>query len=129
MRIILIILGYLGWHYGKAIIALSIIWKNFLNFIFEYFSIKSLFLNFFDPWKRMSDNYPKFFNLKEYFYALITNIIVRGVGIIMRSALIIAGLICYILTALLYPLIIVCWLILPIIIIALISVGILLIIK
>jgi hypothetical protein len=129
MRIISIIFGYLGWHYGQALISLTRIWGNFLFFSKEFFSLRLLFSNFFDPWKRMSDRYPTNFNIKEYFYAFITNIIVRVFGMIMRSFLIIIGLGAYVLLAILYPLIILLWILLPLITTAILIVGILLIIK
>lgn len=129
MKLIIVILGYLSWHYGKAIISLTKIWKNFLYFIFEFFSIRLLFLNFFDPWKRMADKYPASFDLKDYFNAFITNLIVRAVGIIMRTGLLIIALACCLLFILFYPLILVIWLLLPFIIIALFFVGVSLIIN
>ena len=129
MKIVLIILGYLRWHYGQAISSLTNIWKNFLYFIYEFFSIKLLFRNFFDPWKRMTDNYPKSFDLKEYSYIFLVNLIVRIVGIIMRTILIIAGLTCYIILALFYPVALIIWLLLPLIIIVLVGTGLFLIIK
>jgi hypothetical protein len=129
MKILSIIFGYLGWHYSKAIRSLTRVWKIFLTFIFNYFSIDLLFKNFLDPWKRMNDNYPKNFNLKDYFYAFVTNMIVRIVGIIMRTILIIIGLTCYIAFALFYPLAIIGWLLLPSLIVVLIIFGVILIIK
>lgn len=129
MQTVLIILGYLKWHYGKAIGSLSIIWNNFLNFTFDFFSLRSLFRNFFDPWKRMSDSYPKSFDLKKYFFTFITNMIVRAVGMTMRTALIIVGLVCYASLALLYPVALLVWICLPLIIIALLTIGLGLIIK
>jgi hypothetical protein len=129
MKIIFIILGYLKWHYSKAISSLSDIWKNFLYFTSNFFSIKLLFQNFFDPWKRMTDSYPKNFDLKKYFYAFIANLIVRIVGMIMRTGLIIIGLASYIIMALLYPIILIIWILLPLFIITLIIIGLILIIK
>ena len=129
MKMILIILGYLKWHYGKAIFSLTKIWRNLLDFIFNYFSINLLFKNFFDPWKRMADDYPSGFNLKKIFYTLLANLITRIVGMIMRFFLIIIGLFCYIIFILFYPLAIILWLLLPLLIIILILEGILLIIK
>jgi len=129
MQIILIILGYIKWHYGKSLLSLTKVWRNFLYFILDFFSMKLLFRNFFDPWKRMADNYPKNFNLKKYLYVLITNIIVRVVGIMMRTILIITGLSCYILLILFYPIVLSIWLVLPFIVIILIGLGINLIIK
>ncbi len=123
MKIIVIILGYLKWHYGKALISLTRVWSNFLFFVTVFFSLKLLFQNFFDPWKRMSDRYPHNFNLKEYFYAALTNLIVRLFGMIMRFILIIIGLACYILMFLLYPLAMLGWIILPFIILTLLFGG------
>ena len=129
MQIILIILGYLKWHYGQAISALWNTWKNFLFFVYEFFSIRLLFKNFFDSWKRMTDSYPKSFKLKEYFFIFTTNMITRVVGMVMRTFLIIIGLTCYILLALAFPFALIVWLLLPFIIIALIGTGLFLLIR
>jgi hypothetical protein len=123
MKIISILFGYLQWHYSKAIFSLTKIWGNFLYFIFELFSIKLLLKNFFSPWKRMSDNYPKNFDLKIYFFTFITNFIVRVIGIIMRTFLLIIGLLSYILLLILYPIILIIWLVSPFLIIGLIYKG------
>ena len=128
MRIITILFGYLKWHYGQALFSLSGVWKNFLYFCANYFSIKLLFKNFFDPWKRMTDTYPSLFDFKKYVYALITNTIVRVVGIIMRTFLLLLGLICYLFLLVLYPVALCLWLLLPFIIIYLIVYGLLLLV-
>jgi hypothetical protein len=128
MSIILITLGYLRWHYGRAILSLTRIWGNFLFFLREYFSLRQLFFNFFDPWKRMSDHYPSFFETKKFFFALISNLIMRVVGILMRLGLILIGLLAYAGLALLFLPALALWLILPIIILALFGAGIFLII-
>ena len=76
----------------------------------------------------MTDGYPKSFDLRKYFYAFIANSIVRVVGMIMRSVLIVIGLSCYVLLALAYPLALIIWLILPLFIITLIGTGLFLVI-
>lgn len=129
MKTTLIILGYLKWHYGKALFSLTTIWKNFLIFTYNYFSITNLFKNFFDPWKRMSDPYPNKFNFKEYFYTFLANSIVRIIGILMRAVFMTIGLAFCIILALLYPLALIAWLCLPIILIYLICNGVFLIIS
>lgn len=129
MKTLAIIFGYIKWHYGKAIISLSKIWKNFLFFIFDFFSIKLLFQNFFDPWKRMTDYYPKSFDIKKYFYSFINNLIMRLVGMLMRTGMIIVSFISLIIFILIYPLILLLWLILPFIVLALILNGLFFIIK
>jgi hypothetical protein len=126
---VLIILGYFRWHYGRALYSLTKIWKNFLFFISEFFSLRLLFSNFFDPWKKMTDSYPKNFDLKKYFSVLITNTIVRVVGMLMRTVLILAGLFSLLILILSYPILLLVWLILPIIVLALIQEGLILIFR
>lgn len=123
MKIILIILGYLKWHYGKAIRSLTNIWSNLFTFIFNFFSLNLLFRNFFDPWKRMTDDYPIHFSLKNFFFTLITNIITRLVGIILRFILIIIGLTVCVLFILSYPLALLIWILSPAIILILLGIS------
>lgn len=128
MKIVLILLGYLGWHYSKALYSLTNVWKNFFIFISDFFSINLLLKNFFAPWKRMAENYPKIFELKKYIFTFIANTIVRIVGIIMRTFLILLSLICFLLLFFLYPFCLIIWLFLPLIVIFLIILGFILII-
>jgi hypothetical protein len=129
MKITPIIFGYLTWHYGKAVRSIGNIWKNFLTFIADFFSIKLLFGNFFDPWKRLKDSYPKEIDLKKYFIASVTNTVTRIVGVLMRTVLILVGLICYLVFALIYPIALIIWLFLPLIILMLIGDGLYIIFK
>lgn len=124
-----IILGYIKWHYSKAILALSKIWKTILIFLSDYFSLGLLIRNLFDPWKKMNDNYPTRFNLKNYVFAFITNIIVRIVGIIMRSGLILIAVLICMGWIILYPILILGWLMAPVIILGLFILGLNLILK
>lgn len=123
MNIMIIILGYLKWHYTNAIFSLGKIQNNFFYFITEFFSIKLLVKNFFDPWKKMNYSYPERFNPKEFFYTLMTNLIVRIIGILMRSGLLLISLIICLLFIALYPFIILIWLLLPLIVASLILGG------
>jgi hypothetical protein len=129
MKTALVILGYLKWHYGKAVFSLSSIWKNYWYFNYEFFSIRLLIRNLFDPWKRMSDSYPNSFDLKKYFQAFIANSIMRVVGLILRIAVLIIGIICHLLLITLYPIILIAWLVLPLFVLILMIIGIFLIIK
>jgi hypothetical protein len=129
MKIIFTVLGYLRWHYSKAILSFTDIWKNLLFFITDFFSIKLLLRNFFDPWKKMTDSYPKRFNFKDYLFSFITNSITRVVGIIMRFILLIAGFLACGLFCLLLPIGLIIWIILPLVVIFLIGNGLILIAK
>jgi len=129
METIFILLGYLKWHYGRALYSFTSIWNNFLNFSFDFFSVRLLVKNFFDPWKKMSDNYPKWYDIKKYLEALIVNIIVRAVGVIMRISLLFVWLLCYLILIIIFPFILIIWLSLPIIVSVLLMYGLFFIIK
>ena len=127
MKLLSSLFGYLKWHYGKALITTFNFWKNILVFLFNFFSIKNLVGNFFTPWKRLADTYPKRFDLKSYFFIFLVNTIMRIVGIFLRSIVIIVGLSVCAIAIICLPLTIVIWLVLPLTITALIVGGIILI--
>jgi hypothetical protein len=120
--------GYLKWHYGKALITTFSFWKNILVFLFNFFSIKNLMGNFFTPWKRLADSYPKKFNFQVYFFTFILNTIMRIVGILLRLIVIIIGLVSCIAFIIFLPVTLLVWLALPILIVALLLFGLILII-
>ncbi len=123
MKTLSVFLGYLKWHYSKAIKSMFVIWQNFLRFLANFFSLKLMLTNLFDHWKRMSDPYPKHFSFKAYLFSFIVNVITRIVGMLMRLVILILGsLICLIFIFCL-PIILILWLVLPFIIIALLGSG------
>ncbi len=123
MKTLLVLLGYLKWHYGRGLLSLIKIWKNFLFFLISFFSLRQMITNLFDHWKRMADPYPKTFSFSAYLSAFIVNIITRIVGLIMRLFILIIGTtICLSFIALL-PVLIIIWLLMPVIIIVLIISG------
>ena len=128
MKYFATLLGYLKWHYTKALSATFSFWKNILFFLFNFFSIKSLLGNFFTPWKRLADTYPKKFSLKIYSTTFLINSIMRIVGMILRSIIIIIGLACCAVYIILLPFSLIVWLALPFIIAFLIIYGLILII-
>lgn len=120
-------LRYLKWHYGKALMTTFVFWKNILIFLFNYFSIQSLLGNFFTPWKRLADIYPKHFSLKTYSFIFTANSIMRIFGVILRSVVIFIGLVfCAVYIALL-PITLAFWLVLPPAILVFIGAGLILI--
>ncbi len=127
MKFIPTFLGYLKWHYSKAFFSIFSFWKNILFFLFHFFSIKSLLVNFFAPWKRLADNYPKRFNLQIYFFTFLLNMITRVIGMILRTFVLIVGIFTCLVYIIFLPLTIIIWLALPIIVVSLFIFGIILI--
>ncbi len=82
MHVFLALPYYLGWHYGVAYSDMVNIWKNFFVFLYNFFSIPTLFSTLLSPWHRMSDGYSKGFD--GIVGTFIVNLIMRIVGIVMR---------------------------------------------
>ena len=119
--------GYFKWHYSRALISTFSLWKNVLVFLFNFFSIKSLSGNFFTPWKRLADSYPDQFSLKTYSFIFLVNTIMRILGIILRSIIILVGLACCVAYIIFLPVSLLLWLALPVITTCLIISGLILI--
>lgn len=129
MKIVVILLGYIKWHYTKGLKSFLNIWKNFFVFLYNFFSIRQLIENIFDPWKRMTDPYPKRFSFKAYLFAFIVNSIMRILGFILRLAILLVGLIVILIFVISLPFLLVVWLLLPLIILVLFVSGLYLIFK
>jgi hypothetical protein len=76
----------------------------------------------------LADTYPKKFSLKIYSTTFLINSIMRIVGMILRSIIIIIGLACCAVYIILLPFSLIVWLALPFIIAFLIIYGLILII-
>lgn len=117
MQLATLVWNYFVWHYTRAYRELIHIEKNLLWFLFHFFSLPELTRTFLAPWKRLGENYGSIFDTEEFFAALITNSLMRVVGIVMRALIIVAG--CVVLaTALVGSFIaLLMWTVLPLVII------------
>lgn len=129
MRYLKTIVKYLKWHYSLGYYYVSLIYKNLLVFLFEYFTIKSLIKEFFLPWKRLSGSYKGVKNISGFFMVLIQNIIMRTVGMILRTLVLFIGCLSMLIFIPIYPIAIILWTIFPLLIISLIIFGIVLILS
>jgi hypothetical protein len=82
------------WHYTKAYKEIYILTKNVIWFFFHLFSIKDLLKTLFYPWQKMGEQYQGGFHLSEWFSSKIINILMRCVGFLVRTLMIIIGLTC-----------------------------------
>lgn len=91
MQIATLVGNYFVWHYTRAYRELIHIEKNIFWFLFHFFSLPELTRTLFSPWKRLGENYGSIFDTEEFFAALVTNSLMRIVGIVMRAIIIGAG--------------------------------------
>ena len=54
-----IFFGYIRWHYTRALAELFSNVKNFLYFLYNFFSIGTLTSTFFSPWLGLGEKYKK----------------------------------------------------------------------
>ena len=114
MRFATVIGHYFIWHYGRAIRDLTKIYRQLIIFVFNFFSVSILVNSYFAPWRRMGEDYPdKSVDPFDYLSTFTVNLIMRCVGIFMRTVVIVMGMVGTILVILSYPLVLLIWLILP----------------
>ena len=114
-----IITSWFVWHFYEMPKFLFLVWKNYLWFGSNFFSIPLLILTLFSPWRRYKWRYPKGFDIGEYLSTFISNIFSRFMGAICRIALIVFGIITQIFIFTAGVIVILFWFIMPFILVAL----------
>ncbi|OJI09398.1 MAG: hypothetical protein COV08_01210 [Candidatus Vogelbacteria bacterium CG10_big_fil_rev_8_21_14_0_10_49_38] len=128
MRFLSVVARYFIWHYGQALIQFSRIYWRLTFFLFNFFSVPVLVRSLFAPWRRLGEAYPTAgIDLVAIASTFIVNVIMRLVGVILRTIMIAFGSTATLIFALLYPVIFLIWLLLPagIILLVLLGVGLL----
>jgi len=120
-----IILQFWTWYYTTAVKGLIHIWKNFIIFIKQYYSIPLLLKTLFYPWRRDITKYRRGFSFKFFFETLSFNLISRSIGFIVRFFAVITGVICLLAVIILGILALIIWIVLPVVLLLLIIIGLL----
>ena len=113
-----IFIVWLGWHFIEMPRFLLGVWKNYILFASNYFSLPILLKSLFAPWRRYRWNYPRGLAIGEFFSTLISNTFSRFLGALMRIVLIVVGIIFQIFVILAGLIIILAWVLVSFIIIA-----------
>ncbi|HDQ16677.1 MAG TPA: hypothetical protein ENN31_00980 [Candidatus Vogelbacteria bacterium] len=124
-----LLFSYIIWHYTKALVDLFKIWGNIFIFLCNFFSFGIILKTFLSPWHRLGENYSGKVDPFELFSSFIVNTLMRLVGIIFRTIIIVISLIVIFSTFVLALLTLLIWLIWPILIILFFIFGLLIIIK
>ena len=112
-----IIIMWFLWHFYEMPKFLFSVWRKYLLFGLDYFSIPLLLKTLFSPWRKYNWVYPKGFDIKEFFNTLISNTFSRILGAMCRMVLIIIGVLVQIFIFVTGIIIIFLWLLIPFIII------------
>jgi hypothetical protein len=111
-----ILVDWFLWHFYDMPKFLILVWKNYILFASNYFSLPILLKSLFSPWRKYRWIYPKGFNVVEFFNTLISNIFSRILGFLMRVVLIFVGIIFQIFVIFAGAVIFLLWLFVPVII-------------
>jgi hypothetical protein len=113
MKLFSLVPYYFVWHYTLAIKNLFGICGNFIWFLYNFFSFKVLLQTLFSPYKRLTERYNGGLDIEQLLEVIVINILMRLVGFIARSIVLIIGFVVFILALLLIGVGIFVWLLLP----------------
>lgn len=106
------------WQFYEMPKFLLQLWRNYLMFVSNYFSVGQLLKTLFSPWRRYNWKYPVGLDLKEFFNTLISNTFSRILGAGCRVVLIKLGILSQIFVVLAGLIIFIAWLLIPFVVIA-----------
>lgn len=107
-------INFFTWYYEEGLSEFLEIWKNFLKFIWTFFSISDLFRTVVSPWKRdaQTGNWRGWHPVK-FTQLLIENLFSRAVGFLVRTVTIAVGLFLFFVLLVSGLLLLLLWLIFP----------------
>lgn len=109
----MLLIDFLKWFYIEAPKNIFRIWKNFILFFYNFFSIELFIKTLFYPWKHYQIKKERGFSLKNFAEIAIFNLFSRFIGFSLKTLIIFLGLLAEILLIFLGIGIFILWLIMP----------------
>ena len=116
---------YFIWHYSRALRDFINIWLNFLWFFWQLFSVRLLLATFFAPFHRLQERPRPGFHPDELAEALVVNLLMRLVGVVTRTVLLLLAAVMELLTLVVGAVLFAAWLLAPFLLAALFFTGVL----
>jgi hypothetical protein len=114
MKFVSLIPYYVYWHYTNGVKSFIYNFVSILIFEYHFFSVGILFRTLFQPFQKVHEQYSNtMFDVKNFFTSLVINTIMRIIGFGVRSCLIIVYILATIATLLIFPILLITWVILP----------------
>lgn len=123
-----IIILWIQWYFLETPKGILKGWKNFLLFNLNFFSIPLLLKTLFSHWKKYYWTRQRGFSFGDYFNVLLSNLMSRFLGALIRITLIITGIILELVILIGGLIILIGWIVLPVLLIAGLIFGLLFII-
>jgi hypothetical protein len=119
------LLDFSAWYYTRAFRDIFAVWFNFMWFIVHFFSIPLLLRTLFAPWKRITDeSRPK--GVEDFLASHLMNGMSRVLGALVRVTVIACGVLFLLLGTLGLFLFVALWVCLPVLSVAALLYGIVL---
>lgn len=110
--------NYLVWHYSTAYTDLLRIWWNYIWFVNHLFSVPDVLRSLFAPFKRLQEDKVNILLKPEDFFAnIFVNLIMRMVGVMLRSAILTMALLGFLFVLALGAFFLAFWTVLPILLV------------
>jgi hypothetical protein len=93
MLLLSVLQNYFLWHYTRAFKEMFHVWLNVLWFVIHFFSLPQLIHAWIAPFKRITERRQPGFNLEDWAGYLVINVMSRLVGALLRTVIILIGLI------------------------------------
>jgi hypothetical protein len=113
MRAFLIAPYYIHWHYSRALKGIVVITGNLMWFCWHFFSVGLLLETLFSPWQRIQEQHKRGLDIEGYLSTVTVNLVMRCVGIFIRSIFIVLGLASIVLVGIGGLAVFAMWLVLP----------------
>jgi hypothetical protein len=113
MGIAVFLKEYIAWHYGGGISDLIWVWKNFIWFGYNLFSVRALLKTLLSPFYRIRDSYKGWSSVEGLLETFVGNVVSRAVGLVLRVFVITLGLVFEAAVAVSLVPALVVWLLLP----------------
>jgi len=108
-----IIFSWFSWYFYDTLKFILKVWKNYLTFNLNYFSVPLLLKTLFSPWRQYKWSYGRGFDIQRYLEAFFSNLISRFLGAFVRIIFILIGLTIEIFIIFIGIIVFLGWLVLP----------------
>ncbi len=112
---------YFAWHYGRGLRDFKKNWFSLVSFTYRFFSIPTLFRTLFVPWRRLTEEV-RHTDGETFLMSVVTNLLMRIVGFVIRTFVIFLGLLAFLFVALGGGIVFLGWILFPVVFVFLVAI-------
>lgn len=104
---------FIRWYYFESPKEIFTIWKNLLHFCVNLFGLRYHLATFFRPWRLIVVDFGEEGLVRKWLFAVAAKVIGSGIGMVMRTLLIVCGLVSWLFIFVFGIVAQILWLVLP----------------